>query len=581
MKTIDKQVNVEVDSANNRSETAAALGGVAVNIGNPSEIVLATDGARQNSLAKVPNMTELIDTTMERYLTASESEGIRKDLTRADGNIMNTIGMALRGGEMFKPEMAESMAQVRNVTGELSIRVENLTPHELSELHDLIYKPYELESIKARQGALSELVARVRAVGGGAGNNAIGGQRLARIEARINDDRLWTVGEVKMPLDIDGLLGDDSSESFYSDDSHRGVSAHDYQRDQDIYDFLHAKRQEYYNTLHNTASTESSLEHDDWQAELAEGGDYGEDILRAEVGMLKMLAPRVREANEAGSSDDVQDSQEYSEFYSRLNELVADELVDEGEFYVPGTCLSVNDMDYIFQCTSRAKIPLTQHRLGDGQVGVLKDIFGRCRQLIRSDQLSPDTALTTLVVFNYARDKVIPERILKPKNLLLLAASNCGDLRDTVDQLRRDFKHTDNSRVALTRIGEASNRLHDSSRYFIELLGLDKAGVKETFGQNYPSSSAFYDFVLSEIRKKSDTDMAQIAQEHVLALVKLDEHMRKNLGRNMEARYIEARQYRQSDGDRRNLGVSPDSALPAANLADVFDFGDDEDAYEQ
>ena len=572
MKTIDKQVNVEVDSANSRSETAVALGGVAVNIGNPSEIVLATDGARQNSLVKVPNMTELIDTTMERHLTASESEDIRKDLTRADGNIMNTIGMALRSGEMFKPEMAESMAQMRNVTGELSIRVENLTPHELSELYDLIYKPYELKSIKARQGALSELVARVRAVGGGAGNNAIGGQRLARIEARINDDRLWTVGEVKMPLDIDGLLGDDSSESFYSDDSRRGVSARDYQREQDIYDFLRAR---------GIASTEVSLERDDWQAKLAEGGDYGEDILRAEMQMLKMLAPRVREANEAGSAGDAQDSQEYSEFYNRLNELVADELVDEGEFYVPGTCLSVNDMDYIFQCTSRAKIPLTQHRLGDGQVGVLKDIFGRCRQLIRSDQLAPDTALTTLVVFNYARDKVIPERILKPKNLLLLAASNCEDLRDTVDQLRRDFKHTDNSRAALTRIGEASNRLHDSSRYFIELLGLDKAGVKETFGQNYPSSSAFYDFVLSEIRKKSDADMAQIAQEHVLALVKLDEHMRKNLGRNMEARYIEARQYRQSDGDRRNLGVSPDSALPAANLADVFDFGDDEDAYEQ
>lgn len=571
METIDRQANVELDSANNHDKTVATLGGVAVNVGGMSEVVKVAASGEKNALTKVPNMTELIDTTMERHLTASESEGIRKDLTRADGNIMNTIGMALRSGEMFKPEMAESMAQMRNVTGELSIRVENLTPHELSELHDLIYKPYEPASIKARQGALSELVARIRAVNGGAGDNAIGGQRLARIETRINDDRLWTVGEVRMPLDVDGLLGDGLSEPFYPEDSRRGVSARDYQREQDIYDFLRAR---------GIASTEASLERDDWRAELAEGGDYGEDILRAEMQMLKMLAPRVREANEAGSAGDAQDSQEYSEFYSRLNELVADELIDEDEFYVPGTCLSANDMDYIFQCASRAKIPLTQNRLGDGQTGVLKDIFGRCRQLIRSDQLLPDTALTTLVVFNYARDRVIPERILKPKNLLLLSASNCKDLRDAVDGLRQDFEHTDDSGVALARIGKMSSRLHDSSRYFIELLGLDKAGVKETFGQNYPSSSAFYDFILSEIRKRSDADMAKIAKEHVLALAKLDEHMRKNLGRNMETRYIEARQYRRPNGDRRNLGVSPDSALPAANLADVFDFGD-EDAYEQ
>ena len=581
METIDRRANVELDSANNHDKTVTALGGVAVNVGGASEVAKITASGEKNALPKVPNLTELIDTTMERHLTASESEDIRKDLTRADGNIMNTIGMALRSGEMFKPEMAESMAQMRNVTGELSIRVENLTPRELSELHDLIYNPYKIKSIKARQGALSELVARVRAVGGDAGNNAVGGQRLARIEARINDDRLWTVGEVKMPLDVDSLLGNGSLESFYSEDSRRGVSAHDYQRDQDVYDFLQSKGQEYYNTtLHDIASTEASLEYDDWQAKSAEGGDYGEDVLRAEVEILKMLAPSVREANEAGSSGGVQDSREYSEFYNRLNELVADELVDESEFYVPGTCLSVNDMDYIFQCTSRAKIPLTQNRLGDGQAGVLKDIFGRCRQLIRSDQLSPDTALTVLVVFNYARDKVIPERILKPKNLLLLAASSCKDLRDTADQLRRDFKRIDNSGAALARIGRMSSRLHDSSRYFIELLGFDKAGVKEAFGQNYPSSGAFYDFVLSEVRKKSDTDMAQMAKEHVLALVKLDEHMRKNLGRNMETRHIEARQYRQPNGDQRNLSISPDSALPAANLADVFDFGN-EDAYEQ
>ena len=445
METIGRQANVELDSANNHDKTVTTLGGVAVNVGGMSEVVKVAASGEKNALTKVPNMIELIDTTMERHLTASESEDIRKDLTRADGNIMNTIGMALRSGEMFKPEMAESMAQMRNVTGELSIRVENLTPHELSELHDLIYKPYEHASIKARQGALSELVARIRAVNGGAGDNAIGGQRLARIETRINDDRLWTVGEVRMPLDVDGLLGDGLSEPFYPEDSRRGVSARDYQREQDIYDFLRAR---------GIASTEASLERDDWQAELAEGGDYGEDILRAEMQMLKMLAPRVREANEAGSAGDAQDSQEYSEFYSRLNELVADELIDEDEFYVPGTCLSANDMDYIFQCASRAKIPLTQNRLGDGQTGVLKDIFGRCRQLIRSDQLLPDTALTTLVVFNYARDRVIPERILKPKNLLLLSASNCKDLRDAVDGLRQDFEHTGDSGVALARLGK-------------------------------------------------------------------------------------------------------------------------------
>lgn len=579
--TIDNGASAEVHDDADSNKFVGALGNVAINVSQTSEVTQADADGKAGSLAKMPNMTEIIDATMGKFLTAGESEEIREDLIRADAASMNTIGMTLRNGGRFKPEMAETMAQMRNVTGELSIRVENLTPGELSELHDLIYKPYETASIKARQEALSELVARIRAVGGQAGDEALGGRRLARIEARINDNKLWTVGEVKMPLDVDGLLGGGSFDSFYFRDNDRNALLREYQRSQDVDDFLRAKGQVYSNTTaRDIWSNEASLESDDWQARLAESNDYDEDMLYSEVQMLQMLAPYVREVNDTATGDDAQSSQEYSEFYNRLNELVADDLIDEGEFYVPGTCLSANDMDYIFQCVSRAKIPLTQNnRLGDGQTGVLKDIFGRCRQLIRSDQLMSDTALTTLVIFNYARDKIVPERILKPRNLLLLSVSSCKDLRDTIDQLRNDFKHADDSRVALAKIGEASSRLHDSTRYLIELLRLDQEGIKGLYGQSYPSSSEFYDFLLAEIRGKSDADMAKMAKEHVLALIKLDEHMRKNFGRNIDVHYIEARKHQQPDDGGHNLEISPDSALPAANLSDIFSF-DDGETYE-